>query len=195
MFRSKIFPAAMAAAIAVGAAGTAFASSGENENDREIAAALGAKTSITEAIAAAEQQSGGRAMEVDVEKENGAFLYEVKTVSNDKITEILIDPASGKVLRTDDEGLIARILDREDQDELAKLTASSTTLAAAIATAEQQTGGTAVEASFDGEDGATLFEVEVAKDNAVHKVRVDSATGKVMKASVAEHEDDDADDD
>ncbi len=191
MFRSKILPATMAAAIAVGATGMAFASSGENEHSREIAAVLGAKTSIAQAIAAAERQSGGLAMEVDVEKENGAFVYEVKTVSKDKIAEVLVDPASGKVLRTGDEGLIAGILDREDQDEIAKLAASSTTLAAAIATAERQTGGKAIEASFDGEDGATLFKVEVAKDNAVHKVRIDGATGKVSKVTVAEHEDDD----
>lgn len=194
MFRSKMLPAAMAAVIAVGATGSAFASPGENENDREIAAVLGAKTSITQAIAAAEKQSGGRAMKIDVEKENGAFLYEVKTVSKDKITEVLVDPASGQVVRTDDEGVIARIFDRDDQDELARLAASPTTLAAAIATAEQHTGGKAIEARVDDDDDTMTFKVEVAKDNAVHKVRVDSATGKVMKVIVAKHEDDDDDD-
>lgn len=192
MFRSKTLPAAMAAMIALGAAGTAFASPGENS--REIAAVLGAKTSITQAIAIAERQSGGRAMKIGVEKKNGAFLYEVKTVSKDRITEVVIDPASGKVVGTEGEGLIARMFNGEDQDELAKLDASPTTLAAAIATAERQIGGQAIEASVDDEDNTVRFEVEVARDNALHKVMIDGATGKVMTVALAESEDDDDDD-
>jgi hypothetical protein len=54
MFRSKFLPATMAAVIALGASGAAFAATGENENGQEIAAVLGAKTSVTQAIAAAE---------------------------------------------------------------------------------------------------------------------------------------------
>jgi len=195
MIRSKILPATMAAVFALGTAGAAFASSGEHGDGREIAAVLDAKISVAEAIAAAEQHSGGRAMKIDIDDENGAYLFEVKTVSKEKITEIFVDPASGKVVRSDDEGLIARIFDREDQDELAKLAASPTTLAAAIATAEQHTGGKAIEARVDDDDdNAMSFKVEVAKDNAVHKVIVDGATGKVVKVKTADHDEDDDDD-
>ncbi|MEQ8399270.1 MAG: PepSY domain-containing protein [Gammaproteobacteria bacterium] len=186
MFRSKILPATMAAVIVLGASGAAFAATGENEDSQEIAAVLGAKTSIAQAIAAAERQTGGRAVKIDFEKEKGAYLYEVKTVSKDKVAEVFVDPASGQVVRTDDEGLISKIFDREDQDEFSKPAASSTTLAAAIATAEQHTGGKAIEASFDNEDGAMLFEVEVTRDNAMHKVVIDSANGKVLKVATAE---------
>lgn len=186
MFRSKMLPATMAAVIAIGATGAALAATGENENGQEMTAVLGAKTSIAQAIAAAEQQTGGRAMKVDIQKDNGAYLYEVKTVSKDKVAEVFIDPTSGQVVRTDDEGLIAKVFDREDQDEFAKLTGSSATLAAAIATAEQHTSGKAIEASFDNEDGTMRFEVEVAKDNAMHKVTIDSASGKVLKVLPAE---------
>ncbi len=193
MFRSKFVPATMAAVIALGASGAAFAASGENESGQEIAAVLGAKTSVTQAIAAAEKQTGGRAMKIDVQKEEGAYLYEVKTVSKDKVAEVFVDPASGQVVRTDDEGLIAKLFDREDQGEFSKLAASSTTLGAAIATAEQHTGGKAIEASFDNEDGAMLFEVEVAKDNAIHKVMIDSANGSVLKVTTAEHGEHDED--
>ncbi len=118
---ATILPAAMAAMIAVGATGAVHASTGESESRREIATVLGAKTSLVQAIDAAERHSGGRAMKIDVEEKNGAFLYEVKTASKDRITEIRVDPASGTVVGTDDEGPIARIFDREDQDELARL--------------------------------------------------------------------------
>jgi uncharacterized membrane protein YkoI len=194
MIRSKILPATMAAVFVLGAGGAAVASSDEHEGGREIAAVLAAKTSVAEAIAAAEQHAGGRAMKIDIEKDNGAYVYEIKTVSKDKITEVLVDPASGKVVRTDDEGLIARIFDSEDRDELAKLTTSSTTLAAAIATAEQHTGGKAIEARVDDDD-TMLFKVEVAKGNTVHKVMVDGATGKVVKVKTSEDDEDDDDDD
>jgi len=191
MLHSKILPATMAAVFVLGATGAAFASSEDHEGGREIAAALDAKTSVVEAIAAAERQTGGRAMKIDIEKDNGAYLYEVKTVSKDKITRIFVDPASGKVVRSDDEGLIDRVFDSEDQDELAKLTGSTTTLAAAIATAEQHTGGKAIEARVDDDDDTMLFKVKVAKDNALQKVMVDIATGKVVKVKTDEHEEDD----
>lgn len=192
MFRSRIIPAAMVAVMAMGAAGTVFAESGEHENSKEVTAVLGAKTSVAQAIAAAEQKTGGRAMKVDVEKQKGAYLYEVKTVSNDTVANVLVDPSTGQVVNTENEGFIAKVFDREDKAEFAKLAAAPTTLAAAIATAEQHTGGKAIEASFDNENGAMLFKIEVAKDNAVHRVAVDSATGNVTKVSATEdgeHED------
>ncbi len=192
MFHFKVIPAALAAVVALGATQAAFAKSGEHENGKEIAAVLGAKTSAAQAIAAAEQKTGGRAMKIDVEKEKGAYLYEVKTVAKDKISEVFVDLTSGQVVRTDDEGLIDRIFDRGDRDEFAKLAALPTTLAAAIATAEQHTSGKAIKAGFDDENGALLFKIEIAKDNTTQRVKIDSATGKVVKVSAAEdgeHED------
>lgn len=186
MLRSKILPATMAAVFAIVTGGAALAASGENENGQEIAAVIGAKTSVAQAIAAAEQKTGGRAMRIDVEKDKEAYLYKVRTVSKEKVAEVFVDPVSGQIVRTDDEGLIAKVFDQEDQDEFAKLAGSSTTLVTAVATAEQHAGGKAIEASFDHEDATMTFEVEVARDNAVQKVMIDSATGHVLKVAAAE---------
>ncbi|MBY0508857.1 MAG: PepSY domain-containing protein [Rhodospirillaceae bacterium] len=186
MFRSKLLPATMVALFALGTSGATLAASGDNEHGPEVAAVLGAKTSIVQAIAAAEQQTGGRAMKIEVEKEKGTYLYEVKTISKDRISEVFVDPVSGQVVRSEDEGLISKVFDRADRDEFIRLGASSTTLAAAIATAEQHIGGKAIEASFDNEGGTMRFEVEVAKDNAVHKVMIASADGKVLKVAGGE---------
>ena len=179
MFRTKLIPATMAAVIALGTAGVAFASSGEHENSKVISAVLNAKPSISQAIAAAEKQTGGRAMKADVEHEKGAYLYEIKTVSKEKVSEVFVDPASGKITRTDDEGFIAKIFHKEDQAEFAKLAASPVTLATAVATAEKETGCKAVEAAFENEDGKMLFEVEIAKDKAVHKVMIGSTAWRL----------------
>lgn len=181
MFRTRLVPATMAAIIVLGAASAANASSGEKENAGEISAVLSAKTSISQAIKTAEQKTGGRAMKADLEHEHGNYAYEIKTVTKDKVTNIFVDPASGKITRTDDEGLIAKIFDEEDQSEFRKLAAASVTLGTAVTTAEKNTGGRAVEANFENEDGKTRFEVEVAKDKAMHKVVIDAASGKVIK--------------
>lgn len=190
MIRSRLIPAATAAILVLGATEAAFAGSGEHENGKEIAAVRSAKTSIVEAIAAAEQKTGGRAVKIDVGGENGRYFYEVKTVTKDKVSEASVDLMSGQVTQAHDEGLLARIFDREDHDELAKLADSPTTLAAAIAVAEQNLGGKAIEASFDNENGAFRFQVKVAKDNAVRRVVIDSATGSVTRVAVGQDDED-----
>jgi uncharacterized membrane protein YkoI len=193
MLRFRIVPAVIAAVFTLAAGGAAFASSEGHEGGREIAAMLAAKTSAAEASATAEQQTGGRAMKIDIEKDNGAYLYEIKTMSQDKISEVFVDPDSGKVVRSDDKGLFARFFDDEDREEFAKVAAAPTTLAAAIATAEQHTGGKAIEARVDDDDDTVVFKIEVAKDNVVHKVMVDGATGKVLRVKTAENGEHDED--
>lgn len=189
MFRNKLIAATLASLIALGAAGAASASSGENENAKEVSAVLNAKTTISQAIAVAETQTGGRAMKVDVEHKKDNYLYEIKIVSKDTVSDVTVDPASGKITRTDDEGLIAKVFDREDREEFAKLASSPVTLTAAIATAEKEVDGKAIEAKFENEDDKPLFEVEVAKGKAMHKVMVDAASGNVIKVSATEHGD------
>ncbi|MHB1217664.1 MAG: PepSY domain-containing protein [Alphaproteobacteria bacterium] len=193
MRHPKIIPAALAALIALGGTSVAFAATGEHENGQEIAAVLGAKTSLSQAIATAEQQNGGRAMKIGVEEKKGAYLYEVKVLSKNKVTEMFIDSATGQVVKTRNEGLIAKLFDREDRVELAKLTTSPTTLAAAVATAEQQVGGKAVEAGVEDKDGNIVFKVQVAKDKTVQKVTVDAMNGKVLQVAASEEGEQDED--
>jgi uncharacterized membrane protein YkoI len=192
MRHPKIIPAALAALIALGGTSVAFAATGEHENGQEIAAVLGAKTSLSQAIATAEQ-NGGRAMKIGVEEKKGAYLYEVKVLSKNKVTEMFIDSATGQVVKTRNEGLIEKLFDREDRDELAKLTTSPTTLAAAVATAEQQVGGKAIEAGVEDKDGNIVFKVDVAKDKTVQKVMIDAMNGKVLKVAASEEGEQDED--
>jgi uncharacterized membrane protein YkoI len=84
--------------------------------------------------------------------------------------------------------VLASESERNDAAELAKLPAGHVTLAGAIATAERQTGGQAIDASFGNENGTMLVEVEVAKGNAVHTVKLDAASGKVVKVTTADED-------
>ena len=189
MLRFKLVPAVMAALIAASTGGVAFAATdgdGKNDDAKEIAAALSAKMTASQAIAAAEQNTGGRAIEFGLESENGRVLYNVKTVTKDKVLNVYVDPDSGQIVRSEEEGLIDRIVDREDKAQLARLMKSPTTLAAAIAAAEQHTGGKVIEAAYDDEDGGSIFGLEVVKNNARHNVKIDGATGSVLNVAPGE---------
>ena len=88
---------------------------------------------------------------------------------------------------------IAQAGDKLDPAEMAKLAAAKTSLSQAIAIAEKETGGKAIDAGFDNEDGTMSLEIEVLKDNNVSKVIIDADTGKVVKVAVADSEDDEND--
>ena len=89
---------------------------------------------------------------------------------------------------------IAQAGDKPDSAEMAKLMAAKTSLTQAIAIAEKETGGKAIGADFDNQDGAFSLEIEVLKDNAVSKVIIDADTGKVVKvAAVADSENEEND--
>lgn len=184
MLRTKFIPVAIASAIAVGAVGFASIAKAEKENAGEMAAVLNAKTSVIQAISTAERQVGGNAVSINVDHEKGAYLYKVRVVGSEKLSEVFIDPATGNVIRAEDEGAVART-HSEDQAEFTKLAGAGTTLTSAVTTAEQQSGGKAIEAAFGIDNGSLLFEVEVAKDKTMHKVMIDPATGKVVKVAAA----------
>jgi uncharacterized membrane protein YkoI len=104
MLRTKIVPIAMAAVIAVGSTiGLAHAASndrgGENEGAQERAALVNAKTTLAQAIAAAEQQTGGKAIDAGVENENGAIAFAIEVAKDNTVQKVLVDLQSGKVLK------------------------------------------------------------------------------------------------
>src|SRR6266704_1571198 len=147
----------------------------------------GPQTSLAQAVRVAEQQTGGRARKAEMERNRGTYVYEIKTISKDKSAKVLVDPASGNVVRIASPGLISslgHVFDRNDQLKeqaaLARLEASPMSLVSAIESAERETGGRAVEAALASLYGSTLFEVKVVKDLTAHRVVVDPATGKVV---------------
>jgi uncharacterized membrane protein YkoI len=143
-----------------------------------------AQSSLVQAIRVAEQQTGGRARKAEMEREQGVDAFEIKTVARDTSATVIVDMASGKVLRIEGPGFLGSLFEREDQREdqadLARLEASPMKLVDAIAAAESETGGRAVTASMKSQYGQTLFEVGVVKDLIPNKVMVDPASGKVV---------------
>ena len=104
MLRTKIVPIAVAAVIAVGSAlGVAYAANnkhgGENEGAQERAALVNAKTSLAQAIATAEQQSGGKAIDAGLENEKGTMTFAVEVAKDNTVQKVLVDLQTGKVLK------------------------------------------------------------------------------------------------
>ena len=190
MSRSKIAPFALAMLFGLATAVPAFAD-GEHGDAKEVGALMNAKITAADAVATAEKESGGRAVKVELEKEKGAYLFEVKTVSQDQVARIMIDPATGKTVKVEKEGSLEKIFDRDEQDDLKKLNAVPTTLSAAIAAGEKNIAGKAVEAGIDEDADGAIFKVEVVKDNVVHRVMIDGADGKVLRVTAKNDEDDD----
>lgn len=89
--------------------------------------------------------------------------------------------------------------DRHQTEEAAVYEQVKLTLADAIAAAERQTGGRAVEAKLEKEHGVVAFEVEVMKDRAFQKVVIDAKSGQIVKAGGApdrgDHQEDGENDD
>lgn len=84
---------AFATGITVASAALAF-----GEHNRAPVDASKATVTMSQAVATAEQQAGGKATRAKLENETGKLLYEVKVAGKDKVTEVKVDALDGKVL-------------------------------------------------------------------------------------------------
>jgi uncharacterized membrane protein YkoI len=76
----------------------ATAAPGRGERDGAPIDVSKATVTMSQAIATAEQQAGGRATKAKLENETGKLLYEIKVAGKDKTTEVKVDAQDGKVL-------------------------------------------------------------------------------------------------
>lgn len=99
MKHSVIIPATLAALLITGSlAGTAFAAN--REIDPEATALQGARVTLVEAIATAEQTTGGQAYDAGVDKEGGQVRIVVETNGPKGVQTVVIDSQSGQVVAT-----------------------------------------------------------------------------------------------
>ena len=76
----------------------------EHGHDRDTAM-LQSKVSLTEAIAIAEKETGGRATRAGADEEEGTVLIKVSIAQSSKREKVFIDPQTGKIvkMRSDEE--------------------------------------------------------------------------------------------
>ncbi|MDB5367365.1 MAG: hypothetical protein JWM77_3292, partial [Rhodospirillales bacterium] len=150
MRSNKILAATALATLLVGSA--AFA--GTKEDFDTVSKA---KHSLADAVSAAEKAAGGKALEGKFETERGVSKYEVTVVQNGKRDILNVDPTTGQAVKAKE-----KTAGSGDQKEAQTITSAKTGLAQAIAAAEQQSGGKALEASLEKSSSNPVYEVKVA---------------------------------
>ena len=92
---------ALAALLAAGAlaGGTALAA-GNTGEEKEATALQSAKITLTQAIATAEQQTGGKAYDAGVDVKGGVIRIAVETNGPKGVQTVVVDAQSGQVVGT-----------------------------------------------------------------------------------------------
>ena len=93
--RALIVGALIAFTTGMTAASVALAHRGEHGAPVDASKAT---VTMSQAIATAEQQAGGKATNAKLENETGKLVYEVKVADKGKVTEVKVDATDGKVL-------------------------------------------------------------------------------------------------
>jgi uncharacterized membrane protein YkoI len=103
----------------------------------------------------------------------------MKILKDGKAFEAKVDPKSGKVLKTESEGLFSYFSDdREKTSSNAKLS-----LKDAISIVEKQYGGKALRGALERNSGMEMFRIRVANTEGAFTVMVDANTGELFRVS------------
>jgi uncharacterized membrane protein YkoI len=89
---------ALAASVGLGLAGPAFA--GRGDEVHEQTALQGTKVTLTQAISAAEQQTGGKAFDAGVDIDHGRPRIVVETNGPNGVQMVTIDAQNGRIVGT-----------------------------------------------------------------------------------------------
>ena len=78
-----------------------LAQAGETKDKeaRELQLFSQATFSLQDAIKAAEQKTGGKAMEAELNDESAAVQFEIEVLKDGKVHEVIVDGKTGKVLK------------------------------------------------------------------------------------------------
>ncbi|WP_211473608.1 PepSY domain-containing protein [Collimonas humicola] len=85
----------------------------EKNKDSDALAVTQAKTSLTQAIATAEQHVNGKASHAEYEHSKKGWVYEVDVVSGSKLFEVKIDADTGAVIASKE----AKVDDEHEEKE------------------------------------------------------------------------------
>ena len=177
------FSKSIVMAVAIAGAGTAtvVASQAATTNTQmsEAQAAAQSKISLQQAITIGNKTVKGDIVSIEFDQNDYSTggTYEIKTISSNTEYEIKIDADTGKVLSAEQERL-----DKKDMAEYNAMKRAKVSLNQAMQTAAQSIKGKVIEAEFDMDNGKSVYEVKVVKGNQVHKVYIDSMTGKIMSS-------------
>src|SRR3954452_11125888 len=143
----------------------------------DVQAMQNLKVSLSQAIDMAEKQGQGKAIDAAFNRDGNAGHYAVKVLSDNgnKLVEYKVDGTSGQVTGTDNQPL-EKYFTRLKPADVAN---ARTSLKQALATAEKQANGRAIEAEVEREGSGVQYKVTVANGDRTQDVRVDG-NGQVV---------------
>lgn len=137
------------------------------------------KGALAAAIRVAEASMNGRAFEAELDRDNGAYVFEVSTRSAADVHELSIS-LSGEILEDEDEGLLGRLFSQAP----GILDIAERSLIEAITAVEAQIDGFAYAAELEFENGQPIYEIEaMTSDGVLLEARVDGMSGKVVSVN------------
>ncbi len=138
------------------------------------------KVSLHQAISASEKSTGGTVMEIKLDEEKDAPVYEVTVLKGDAVTHYKLDGTSTASMPMENKSIVAKVVDHEGKDERIAAATAQSSLKDAVAKVEKQTGGQAIEASIEVDDKKAQYVVEVLVGSKEVKHAVDATTGNII---------------
>ena len=150
-----------------------------NVKTSEAVAAAQSKISLEQAIAIGNKTIKGDLVSADFDQKgySAGGIYDVKFIAHNTEYKIRIDADTSEVLSAKQNQL-----DREDMAEYKAMKQAKVSLTQAMEKATQNVNGKVIKAGFDVDNGKSVYEIKVAKGNEIHKVVVDSMTGKIISS-------------
>ena len=187
----SMFSKSMVMALGILAASSATISVAQaatpNVKISEAVAAAQSKISLEQAIAIGQKTIKGDLVSAKFDQNgySAGGKYDVKFIAHNTEYKLRVDADTGKVLSAKQEKL-----DKDDIAEYKAMKNSKVSLAQAMEKATQNVNGKVIEAEFDVDNSKSVYEIKVAKGNQIHKVVIDSMTGKVISSRLDTSDDD-----
>ena len=187
----SMFSKSMVMALGILAASSATISVAQaatpNVKISEAVAAAQSKISLEQAIAIGQKTIKGDLVSAKFDQNgySAGGKYDVKFIAHNTEYKLRVDADTGKVLSAKQEKL-----DKNDIAEYKAMKNSKVSLAQAMEKATQDVNGKVIEAGFDVDNGKSVYDIKVAKGNQIHKVVIDSMTGKVISSRLESSDDD-----
>ncbi len=147
----------------------------------EAAASAQSKISLEQAIVIGNNLIKGDLVSVEFDQDDSLLrsTYDIKIIANNIEYEVAIDANTGKMLSAEQDKV-----DADDMAEYRAMKQAKTSLTQAINNAKQIVNGQVIAAEFDVDYGKSVYKIEIATAKQVHKVVVDSMTGKIINNRV-----------
>jgi len=136
--------------------------------------------SLRQAITTAEAASRAKAVDARFAVENGAPFYDIKTFGNGALWEGRIDARTGQILGTPLTTPQARLSDGQLTQLHWLEDTGAMPLRRAVAIAEQQGGGKAINSVAISHQGKLAYATELVKNGTLERISIDPQNGRIL---------------